>query len=60
MFYNIKLFSIWCKITLQKTLSALIISGFALTSQTALAYDPCEGSNTYDLVECSAKDLKTY
>lgn len=48
------------KITLQKTLSALIISGFALTSQTALAYDPCKGSNTYDLVECSAKDLKTY
>ncbi len=47
------------KITLQKTLSALIISGFALTSQTALAYDPCEGSSTSDMAECAAKGLES-
>ncbi len=47
------------KITLQKTLSALIICGFIITSQTALAADPCESANTYDLVECVSKGLES-
>lgn len=48
------------KITLQKTISALIISGFAMTSQFTLAADPCDGSSTSDMVACAAKGLDSY
>ncbi len=51
------------KITLQKTLSSLIISGFVMTSQNqnALAdYNPCDGDSTQEMVDCLGLDFDRY